>query len=101
MPAASAERFRVQRARSSDWDVIDTRANIPIAAGLDFGEAQKTAEARNKRRGKKKTIFSNTVKEGGQFMDYRVQDHEKARLEALETIVKGCRGILGTSVRFR
>lgn len=53
--AASAERFKVQRARSSDWDVIDTaRANVPIATGLDFGEAQRTAEARNKRRWSKK-----------------------------------------------
>jgi hypothetical protein len=33
--------------------------------------------------------------------DYTLQDHEKARLENLDTIVRGCRGILSTSVRFR
>lgn len=33
-------------------------------------------------------------------MDYTMQDHEKARLEQLDTIVRGCRGILSTGVRF-
>lgn len=58
MATTTFERFKVQRDRGSDWNVIDTRAkNIPVASGLDFVEAQQTAEARNKRRGKKKQLF--------------------------------------------
>jgi hypothetical protein len=53
----TSERFKIQRdIGGQDWSVIDTRAkNIPVASGLDFSEAQQAAEARNKKRGKKKS----------------------------------------------
>jgi hypothetical protein len=54
--APAHERFKVQRESGSDWCVIDTRSSIPVVTGLDFDEAQKTAEARNKRRWRKSSF---------------------------------------------
>jgi hypothetical protein len=66
---ATFERFKVQRDRGSDFNVIDTRSrNIPVATGLDFEEARQTAAARNKRRWSKKECFKEfiqTAREGG------------------------------------
>jgi hypothetical protein len=52
--ASTLERFKVQRDRGSDWNVMDCAKNIPVATGLDFDEAQTLADVRNKKRWRKK-----------------------------------------------